>query len=77
LVWRAGGAGDLEGGALLPLSYFVDHNGVAPVKAALTAETPAPGSPGNPRPSRAGRGSDVSAAWINIIIFYIYSAENT
>jgi len=58
------GVGSIPATLKRPLSFFVDHGGVASVKAALTAETPAPGSPGNPRPSRAGRGSDVSAAWI-------------
>jgi len=44
------GAGSIPATLRRPLSFLVDHGGVAPVKGALTAETPAPGSPGEPSP---------------------------
>jgi len=44
------GAGVIPATLKGPLSFLVDHSGVASVKAALTAETPAPGSLGEPSP---------------------------
>jgi len=40
------GVGSIPATLKGPLSFLVDHGGVAPVKGALTVETPAPGSPG-------------------------------
>jgi len=50
------GAGSIPAAVGRPLSFLVDHSGVAPAKGGVTDETPPRGSPGNPRPSGRGGG---------------------
>jgi transposase len=50
------GAGSMPTTLRRPLSFLVDHGGVAPVKG-RNRRDPAPGSPGGPSPFRAGMGS--------------------